>query len=171
MMEEQKTYEKVKAKQAQVESFRAKTVTAAQQRLKQERAEKKKADEAAKAQERERQLKSKEYGAKSRELAVRKAHQKKKEQEAIEKSRPGPQPEAYKNTHAITPETISALKNRQETITEQNEELEQSAILNVDLSGHQKEFEQKTAIINMYKRIDQPSLCKVGLKQKQLLGE
>ena len=49
MMEEQKTYEKVKARQAQVESFRAKTATNAQLRLKQERAEKKKADEAAKA--------------------------------------------------------------------------------------------------------------------------
>ena len=49
MMEEQKTIDKVKAKQAQVESFRAKTATNAQQRLKQERAEKKKADEQAKA--------------------------------------------------------------------------------------------------------------------------
>ena len=62
-----------------MESFRAKTATNAQQRLKQERAEKKKSDEAAKAQERERLLRAKEYGSKSRELAVRKAQQKKKE--------------------------------------------------------------------------------------------
>ena len=139
MMEEQKTFNKVKAKQAQVESFRAKTATNAQQRLKQERAEKKKAEEAAKAQERERQLRSKEYGAKSRELAVRKAAQKKRDKEAVEKAKDGPMPDVYKNTHAITPEGM--LKKHQETIQEQDEELEASRILNVDLSEHRKEFE------------------------------
>ena len=43
--------------------------------------------------------------------------------------------------------------------------------MNVDLSEQRKEFDQKTALINMYKRIDQPLLSKVGLRQKQLLGE
>lgn len=85
MIEEQKTQDKIRAKQDQVDQFRAKTATAAQQRLKQERAEKKKQDELSKAQERERQLKSKEYGAKQRELAARKASQKKREKETVEK--------------------------------------------------------------------------------------
>ena len=107
MIEEQKTQDKIRAKQNQVEQFRAKTATAAQQRLKQERAQKKKEEELAKAQERERQLKSKEYGAKQREMAARKASQKKKEKEVTEKtSKQKPQPHAYKNTHAITPEII-----------------------------------------------------------------
>ena len=85
MIEEQKTQDKIRAKQDQVEQFRAKTATAALQRLKQERAEKKKQDELSKAQERERQLKSKEYGAKQRELAARKASQKKIQKETAEK--------------------------------------------------------------------------------------
>ena len=173
MIEEQKTQDKIRAKQNQVEQFRAKTATAAQQRLKQERAQKKKEEELAKAQERERQLKSKEYGAKQREMAARKASQKKKEKEVTEKtSKQKPQPHAYKNTHAITPEIIqNALQQEQETIKEQDEELEQSQILNVDLKNHQGEYEHKTKIINMYKRIDQQTLNNAGFKQKKLLSE
>jgi len=122
-----------------VESFRAKTATNAQQRLKQERAEKKKSDEAAKAQERERLLRAKEYGSKSRELAVRKAQQKKKEKKEVVESEDGPQPHVYKNTHAITPENM-ALRHQQDVIREQDSEFEAS-IVNVDLSDQRKEFE------------------------------
>ena len=57
----------------------------------------------------------------------------------------------------------------QHVIQEKEEEENEVSQVNIDLTGRKKELDEKTNFVNMYKRIDQPSLTEAGLRPKQLL--
>jgi len=60
-------------------------------------------------------------------------------------------------------------------IPEQDGEESEVSAMNIVTTSHaqatKRELEEKTEIINRYKRIDQVTLTRVGLKQKQQLTE
>ena len=65
-------------------------------------------------------------------------------------------------------------KQLQETfmaVSEKADEENEVSQVNIDLIGRKQQIDEKTQFVNKYKKIDQPSLTKVGLRPKQLLAE
>ena len=103
-------------------------------------------------------------------MAVKKANQKKKQKKEEEENKiEEANPYALKNTHAVTPDLIMAQKKQlldQHAIQEKQEEESEVSQVNIDLDSRKREIDEKAQFVNMYKRIDQPALTKVGLKPK-----
>ena len=95
-------------------------------------------------------------------------------------------PDAFKSTHVVVKhnepassqearltERLLAQKKGNSTIIEQ--ELEESEVSHVNIETAEaitkREIEEKTKVVQKYKRIDQITLNRVGLKHKQLLNE
>ena len=54
-----------------------------------------------------------------------------------------------------------------ENVDEENEVSQ----INIDLKAKKVEIDDKTKFVNMYKKIDQPTLTKNGMHPKQVLSE
>ena len=79
-------------------------------------------------------MKAKEYAAKQREMAARKAQVKKNQQKEAQTKQSAPQPHAYKNTHAVTPDLIQAQKAKmleQQAIEEVDHEESEVSVVNI----------------------------------------
>lgn len=124
-------------------------------------------------------MKQKEFAKEQREKAAHKATKKKLQHKEQESSTTVNNPHAFKNTHAVkpgqrqssaSPERLLAQKKLNSTIHEQAQEFEESEISALNSTSAdqitKREIEEKTAIINKYKRIDQVTLQRVGLKHK-----
>lgn len=86
-------------------------------------------------------------------------------------------PHAFKTTHVVkhhepVESRLAAQKKGNSTIIEQEVE-ESEASVNIETAERitKREIEEKAKVITKYKRIDQNTLNRVGLKQKQLLNE
>ena len=88
-----------------------------------------------------------------------------------------PNPHAYKNSHAISQDQVESQEKQeffqqfaaQKTIVEQEvEESDGQSALNIVTKDQitRNELEEKQKVIDKYKRIDQVTLTRVGLKQK-----
>ena len=90
-------------KERKIAEFRAKTATTAQQRLKKQKEDQRREAELKKAADRERLLKTKEFAAKQREKAAKKANEKRAKAAEDAKAVEEPNPNALKRTHAVRP--------------------------------------------------------------------
>ena len=128
-------------------------------------------------------LKAKEFAKEQREKAARKAQQKKMAK-AEEANQPvETHPHAFKTTHTVRSradilssdlpdDIVMPKKGGNMTILEQDLEESEISVNAVNIESNEarmfpkRQIEEKTQIINKYKRIDQMTLNRVGLKQK-----
>lgn len=110
-------------------------------------------------------VKAREFAKEQREKAAKKAQQKKITQKEKANEKAEPDPYAYKNTHAVrpgqgmdSPLLHSMRRHQQAVITEQDGEESEVSAMNIVTTSHaqatKRELEEKTEIINRYKRID-----------------
>lgn len=162
MVEEQKAYERERAKQEKAEQFKQQIDRNAQAQLKQQLENQRREKEEKRLKEREVMLRSKEYAAQQREQAKRKALEKKEKGKQKEEGESKPQPDALVRTHVVTTFRSNNADLQQSPIDERDAESEYSHKPQPETrppeteeqAAARSELERRNSFIMMYKRID-----------------